>query len=219
MTKEHGVVVGSTIGETCSVLWDDEQQVCEVIVNGNVYYGGAGIIVNEIKDGIELLDTYGVLTLGTSQFLFDAEDLPLIESRSWYCDKDGYLVSCYYYAGVKRFVRFHRIVMNAKPYQCVDHINRNRADNRKQNLRCCEYADNDRYRGLYSTNTSGVAGVYFDSERNKWVASISYNSKRIYIGRFNEKDDAIKARLNKEIELFKEFAPQRALWEAMNMVL
>ena len=48
---KDGVVVGTTVGETCSVLWDDEQQVCEVVINGNVYYGGADIIANEIKDG------------------------------------------------------------------------------------------------------------------------------------------------------------------------
>lgn len=46
-----GMAVGNTVGETCSVLWDDEQQVCEVIVNGNAYCGGADIIANEIKDG------------------------------------------------------------------------------------------------------------------------------------------------------------------------
>jgi len=48
---KDGVVIGNTVGETCSVLWDDEQQVCEVVVNGNVYFGGADIIANEIKDG------------------------------------------------------------------------------------------------------------------------------------------------------------------------
>lgn len=37
------------------------------------------------------MGTYGVLRLGTSEFLFDAEDLPLIENRDWYRDKDGYL--------------------------------------------------------------------------------------------------------------------------------
>ena len=45
---------------------------------------------------IELLDTYGILRIKTTEFLFDLEDLPLIKGRdSWYCDKDGYLVSCY----------------------------------------------------------------------------------------------------------------------------
>lgn len=115
---------------------------------------------------IELLDTYGILRIKTTEFLFDLEDLPLIKGRdSWYCDKDGYLVSSYFYNGVRRFVRFHRLVMHAKPGQCVDHINKNKADNRKKNLRCCERSENDRNRSLYSCNTSGVAGVYFDKQR------------------------------------------------------
>lgn len=73
-----------------------------------------------ISRKVEMRGTYGVLHLDSSEFLFDAEDLPLIESRNWYRDKDGYLVSCYYFSGVRRFVRFHRIVMKAtsqqKPY-------------------------------------------------------------------------------------------------------
>ena len=164
---------------------------------------------------VELFGAYGVLRIDASEFLFDAEDLPLVESRSWYKDKDGYLISCYYFNGRCRFVRFHRIVMDAKPWQVVDHINKNRADNRKCNLRCCRRSENDRNRSIYSTNTSGVTGVYFDRKRGKWAASISYNKKRMLIGRFAEKEDAIRARLEKEAELFKEFAPQRALLEGL----
>ena len=70
---------------------------------------------------IELLDTHGVLHLGSFPFLFDIEDLPIIKSHIWYRDKDGYLVSCYYYNGQQRFVRFHRIVMHAQAGQFVDH--------------------------------------------------------------------------------------------------
>lgn len=164
---------------------------------------------------IRLFNTYGILLVETVEFFFDLEDLPLIESRSWYKDKDGYLVSCYYFNGRRRFVRFHRIVMHATPGQFVDHINKNRADNRKQNLRCCARAENDRNRSIYSTNTSGVTGVYFDKQRNKWVASISFDKKRILIGRFVTKEDAVQARLEKETELFKEFAPQRASLEEL----
>lgn len=164
---------------------------------------------------VKLLGAYGTLHIGVSEFWFDIEDLPLIENRVWYEDKDGYLVSCYFFNGRRKFVRFHRIVMNAKPGQVVDHINKNRADNRKCNLRCCKRAENDRNRNTYSTNTSGVTGVYFDKQRGKWAASISYNKKRILIGRFTTKEDAIRARLEKEAELFKEFAPQRALLEGL----
>lgn len=42
---------------------------------------------------IELLSLHGILRLGTTEFFFDHEDLSLIESRNWYRDKDGYLVS------------------------------------------------------------------------------------------------------------------------------
>lgn len=62
---KDGVVVGNTAGETCSVLWDDEQQVCEVIVNGNVYYGGADIIVNEMKDGV--ITDFSIRSVGISK--------------------------------------------------------------------------------------------------------------------------------------------------------
>lgn len=164
---------------------------------------------------IELLDTHGVLHLGSFPFLFDLEDLPVIKSHIWYRDKDGYLVSCYYFNGQQRFVRFHRIVMRAQLGQVVDHINKDRSDNRKQNLRCCSRSENVRNRGLCSSNTSGVTGVFFDKARDKWVASITHEHKRILIGRFATKEDAIRARLEKEAELFKEFAPQRALLEGL----
>ena len=161
---------------------------------------------------IELLNTHGVLHLGSFPFLFDLEDLPVIQSHIWYRDKDGYLASCYYFNGQQRFVRFHRIVMRAQPGQVVDHINKDRSDNRKQNLRCCSRSENVRNRGLCSSNTSGVTGVFFDKARDKWVASITHEHKRILIGRFSAKEDAVAARLAKESELFNEFAPQRALF-------
>lgn len=170
------------------------------------------------KNKVKLFDTYGILYIGASEFIFDLDDLPVVKSRTWYEDKDGYLVSYYFYAGKRRCVRFHRIIINAQPHQCVDHINKKKADNRKKNLRCCKRIENDRNRGIYSSNNSGVTGVHFDKRRNRWVASITCNNKRIFIGRFYSKEDAIKARLEKEIALFGDFAPQRELWKEINQV-
>lgn len=161
-----------------------------------------------MTNNVQLFDTYGILYIGAAEFYFDVEDLCIIQSRNWYVDKGGYLTSCYYYAGSQRIVRFHRIVMQATPGQYVDHRNRKRNDNRKQNLRCCLYEENNRNRGLYATNKSGCSGVSFDKRRNKWTASITYNSKKLFIGRFERKEDAIAARLIREAELFQEFAPQ-----------
>lgn len=61
------------------------------------------------------------------------------------------------------------------------------AANRKKNLRCCERSENDRNRSLYSCNTSGVAGVYFDKQRKKWVASITYKEDTMQrVGEFEK---------------------------------
>lgn len=62
---KDGVVVGDTVGEICSVLWDDERQVCEVIVNGNLHYGGIECIVNEIKDGV--VTDFHITSVGLSR--------------------------------------------------------------------------------------------------------------------------------------------------------
>lgn len=164
---------------------------------------------------IKMFGSYGVFYLGQTEFLFDTEDLPVIRGQQWYQDKDGYLASSYLFDGRRCFNMFHRVVMHAKPGQSVDHINKDKTDNRKQNLRFCVRSENNMNRTLFSNNTSGVTGVYYDKKRRKWVANIVCNHKRIFIGRFDEKEEAVIARLQKEMELFKEFAPQRELYEKM----
>ena len=56
-------------------------------------------------------------------------------------------------------------------------------------------------------------GVVYDRNREKWMARIVLNKKDIYLGRYSNKEDAIKARLEAEIKYFGEFAPQRHLFE------
>lgn len=64
-TCKDGVVIGDTVGETCSVLWDDEHKVCEVIVYGNVHHGGTECTVNEIKDGV--VTDFDIVSVGLSR--------------------------------------------------------------------------------------------------------------------------------------------------------
>lgn len=63
--NKEGTVLGNTVGETCSVLWDDEHQVCEVIVNGNIYYGGADIVINEFEAGMVI--DFRIISVGLSR--------------------------------------------------------------------------------------------------------------------------------------------------------
>ncbi|HET9684589.1 MAG TPA: HNH endonuclease, partial [Gemmatimonadaceae bacterium] len=58
-----------------------------------------------------------------------------------------------------RETRLHRLITGAPEDQYVDHANRNRADNRRENLRVCTPAQNSENKTLSRRNTSGVTGV------------------------------------------------------------
>jgi len=79
------------------------------------------------------------------------------------------------------------------PDDCVDHINHNRADNRWINLRRATYSENGKNQKISSINTSGFTGVHFHKLLNKWQARVMAGDKRITIGSFLKKEDAISA--------------------------
>ena len=81
-----------------------------------------------------------------------------------------------------------------------DHINGNRADNRINNLRLVSRSVNSRNLAKRIDNTSGCTGVHLDSISSKWRAEIVFNHKRIYLGLFTDKNDAIKARKDANIK-------------------
>lgn len=88
----------------------------------------------------------------------------------------------------------------------VDHINGSPDDNRWENLREATHQQNGRNVKTPKDNTSGVKGVYWARERQKWAAQITVNRKTIHLGRFKTIEEAKAARENRERELFGEFA-------------
>ena len=77
----------------------------------------------------------------------------------------------------------------------VDHINHNKLDNRKSNLRICTHQQN-------CMNVSdNVKGIHYDKSRNKWMAHIKGKN----LGRFNTKEEAIEARKQAEMDYFGEY--------------
>lgn len=78
----------------------------------------------------------------------------------------------------------------------IDHINGDRADNRLVNLRDVPRAENRKNMCMRSDNTSGVVGVYW--YKNRWVADIRVNGKTIYLGRYQNIEDATRARKQAE---------------------
>jgi hypothetical protein len=77
----------------------------------------------------------------------------------------------------------------------IDHINGNRRDNRLENLRLVTTQENLMNKGLQVNNSSGHVGVAFEKDRGKWKAFVKFDGKNINLGRFENIDDAIAARI------------------------
>lgn len=82
----------------------------------------------------------------------------------------------------------------------IDHINHVPWDNRMSNLRMVSQIDNMRNNKKSSRNKSGYTGVMWREKEQKWLASITVNRVRVYLGRFEDKEDAIAARKAAEIK-------------------
>ena len=91
----------------------------------------------------------------------------------------------------------------------VDHINHNVKDNRKSNLRIVTNNQNQMNAKLRKNNTSSCTGVY--KIKNKWVANIQINKKRIQLGTFTCFEDAVQARKLAEEKYFGEYSYSNSL--------
>lgn len=76
----------------------------------------------------------------------------------------------------------------------VDHINGIRHDNRLSNLRASTKVENGKNQKLFSSNKSGYVGVNWYKRGKKWRAFIGINRKRVYLGQFDTKEEAVIAR-------------------------
>ena len=89
----------------------------------------------------------------------------------------------------------------------VDHLNRDKLDNRVTNLRYATEHENSLNKGkIHKTTSSQYKGVYLCKRSNKWRSMIQYNRKKYYLGTFTDEEDAARAYNEKATELFKEFA-------------
>lgn len=134
-------------------------------------------------------------------FIFDLDDYEKIKDVTWVKGTKGYIVGKT--KGDRKSIRVHRIIMNCPKGMVVDHINHNKLDNRKSNLRICTVGQNNLNKCPYS-NRSEKTGVSW--YRNKWRVSITINKQDIYLGRYDKYEDAVQVRLDAEQKYFGEFA-------------
>lgn len=106
--------------------------------------------------------------------------------------------------------RMHRIITNCQDGFCVDHINHNGLDNRKENLRICTYSQNSMNTHKTKENKYGYKGVCFiggkENRTKPYAAQLRYGKKRYYLGQFTTPEEAARAYDQKAKELFGEYA-------------
>lgn len=132
----------------------------------------------------------------------DDEDYERLSKRRWYVDNCGY-ARCHELKKVnpcRPVLLMHRLVMeNAiKEGQMIDHINGDKLDNRKENLRICTNQQNMCNRGKLIHKKEGAIhsmykGVRGYGKRGKWVARISIDGKVKHIGVYETEEEAAKA--------------------------
>ena len=91
----------------------------------------------------------------------------------------------------------HRVIFAMQTGECpeeIDHENHIRDNNRWENLQEATKQDNGRNQSLHSTNTSGFCGVSWNKYSKKWMAYITVQGRRIHLGYYDTKEEAIAAR-------------------------
>ena len=115
--------------------------------------------------------------------IVDIDDFERVNSLGkWHESDTGYAVIRSIIDGKKQTLRMHRVIMNCPNGKVVDHLNGNKLDCRKKNLRICTQKEN-------ANNLHNARGYCFDKSRGKWV--VRYKNK--FCGRYATEDEAKRA--------------------------
>lgn len=144
-------------------------------------------------------------------------EIEYLESLFDYCADSGVLTRIKSGKEIRSNLRggYMRVTINGESYYAhricwklfydrepdqIDHIDGDGSNNKITSLREADQKENMRNRCLNKNNTSGVTGVSLGVNPKKWVAQIRVNKKQIHLGSFDNKEEAVKARKEAEIE-------------------
>ena len=122
------------------------------------------------------------LTQGKFAIVDDEDYDRLMAMGKWQIGAGGYATTDIGGRLNKKKILMHRFIMDVATGFVTDHINGDKLDNRKCNLRICKQYQNAANRGSNKNNSSGYKGVCWDKRKNKWMAKIQVNRKYIFCG-------------------------------------
>lgn len=159
----------------------------------------------------------GLLTVCNVCVVIDDEDWDKIKKYKWKIkyETDTFSVVASHRIGPKQsdgrrkrvMTSLSRLLTNCPIGMVVDHISGDSLDNRKQNLRICTKAENNRNKKKQLGTKSKYKGVTLSHHKTKpWTAYISFNDKVRRLGYFSTEKEAALVYDNKAKELFGQFA-------------
>ena len=141
------------------------------------------------------LKLFGINQKDAPFALVDSDDYKKLSKYEWKASK-SVRGKYYVYAIINnKNVSLHRMIIDAKKGEIVDHINHNSFDNRKSNLRITNQKGNARNsrKGTDSSLSSKYQGVAKYGNTNKWISRIGFNNKVIKLGVFENEVDAAES--------------------------
>lgn len=132
--------------------------------------------------------------------LIDKKDVEIVDCNNWYKYGDGYIST-----SIKPRILMHRLITGAKRGQVVDHLNGNKSDNRRANLRICSYSENSHNKTRRGKLKNKLRGVSWSKSSYLWRAGISKNGVK-YCKFFKTKEQTIAYYNKMAIELYGQFA-------------
>ena len=136
-----------------------------------------------------------------NQCIIDDEDAELARRYKWRKDTStGYWATHIRVDGCKKKLYLHRLITKNDTPNPTDHINHDKDDNRRENLRIVSYALNARNRSVKSNNQTGYTNIF--KEGKKYVIQARINGKTSRLGKFESIPEALEAKLSLWIDLF-----------------
>lgn len=155
---------------------------------------------------ISVAKEYGVaIPTHAGPVLVDYEDWLKYSGVTFSLNVKGYVVNDTGKGETRDVWLLHRSIMNNPEGLVVDHINGDKMDNRKYNLRACSVKENVR-NSKPQAGTSIYKGVSYDASRCKYTAGIKVDKVHKFLGRYDLEIDAAEAYDRTAKELFGEFA-------------
>ena len=142
-----------------------------------------------------------------SSSIIDLDDVDKCKNYKWYLimDKDEFGFG---YASTKikgKNLLLHKLITNTDSDIIIDHIDCNKLNCRKYNLRFADKSKNSQNRKPPSNNTSGFTGVSWNINRSRWYSSIEYHNEHMNLGSSKSLEEAVIMRIKAEVKYFKDF--------------